>query len=217
MRLFGGGRPSLFELGSRGNAFRDEGHWRISPQRTLLGLVVITCAMVVFTSCATSDSTVTPTQTADIVNTITITPAPTATAMVISPTGTQRPTSTSTPMVVGSPAPDMPATKAASTTPLAVPSLLVATPAAVTHQAELFIEIFSPATRSTVAEAELHVNGRSSPDATVSVNDQLASMNISGEFEATLQLLVGPNLIEVIASDLGGTVRSQLLVIVYLP
>ena len=61
------------------------------------------------------------------------------------------------------------------------------------------------------------MKGTASPEATVSVNEQLVNLDALGEFETTrpLKLQEGPNLIEVIASDLAGEVRTKVLTIIY--
>ena len=68
-----------------------------------------------------------------------------------------------------------------------------------------------------VSDPEIPVTGRSSPDATVSVNGQLATIDESGNFETLLPLEEGPNLIEVIASDLAGDIRTNVLTVIYKP
>ena len=68
-----------------------------------------------------------------------------------------------------------------------------------------------------VDDSEIPVTGRSSPDATVSVNGQLATIDESGNFEALLPLGEGPNLMEVIASDLAGDMRTNVLTVIYQP
>ena len=61
------------------------------------------------------------------------------------------------------------------------------------------------------------VKGRSSPDATVSVNGILAGRGPEGEFAIELELEEGPNLIEVIATDLAGAQKEAILLVIYLP
>ena len=68
-----------------------------------------------------------------------------------------------------------------------------------------------------MSSEEIPVAGRSSPDATVSVNGVLADTDTLGNFEALLSLEEGPNLIEVIASDLAGDVRTTVLMVIYIP
>ena len=58
------------------------------------------------------------------------------------------------------------------------------------------------------------VSGTASPDATVSANGQLATMEPSGSFEASVPLVAGPNLIEVVASDLNGEISSRIMTVV---
>ena len=64
------------------------------------------------------------------------------------------------------------------------------------------------------------MEGRASPDATVSVNGQLLDPDISGQFRANQSipsLKEGPNLIEVIASDLAGEARSEVMTVIFTP
>ena len=81
----------------------------------------------------------------------------------------------------------------------------------------LLLQISSPVDNSVVSSEEIPVAGRSSPDATVSVNGVLADTDTLGSFEALLSLEEGPNLIEVIASDLAGDVRTTVLMVIYIP
>jgi hypothetical protein len=90
-------------------------------------------------------------------------------------------------------------------------------PTPTTLPAALSLEVSSPRDNSIVRSAEIPVTGQTSPDATVSVNGQLADVDSSGSFEALLALEEGPNLIEVIATDLAGDVRSQVWTVIYIP
>ena len=223
MRLFGRGRPDSFERSGREGFFSGSNPGTLNGGRVVLGLLAMFATFVTIISCTSSDPTITPTSVPDV--TVTTVPSPTATAPVTpttepSPSPTTAPIEpTSTPTVPQSPTPDAPATLAPTETPTAAPPTLTLTPTStpVPQPAELFLEVLSPANQSTVDEDVLKVTGRSTPDATASVNGQLAVMDISGSFEATLRLTEGPNLIEVIASDLTGEVRDQVLVVVYLP
>ena len=62
-----------------------------------------------------------------------------------------------------------------------------------------------------VSSQRVTVAGRASPDATVSVNGQLVELEPTGTFQVTVPLGEGPNLIEIIASDLAGNVEHDLL------
>ena len=79
----------------------------------------------------------------------------------------------------------------------------------------LTLQIFSPEDNTTVSSAVISAVGRASPDATVSVNGQLVELDPSGNFETALHLDEGPNLIEAIASDLAGDVRSSVLTVIF--
>ena len=93
------------------------------------------------------------------------------------------------------------------------------TPAAtpVPQTLELSLLVFSPEDNIVIEESQLEVTGRASPDATVSINGQVADMEDSGEFSASVSLMEGPNLLEVIASDLAGNLLFEVLTVVYIP
>ncbi len=62
------------------------------------------------------------------------------------------------------------------------------------------------------------MTGRTSPDATVSVNGLPVSMDSSGEFSSPpIDLTTGPNLIEIVASDLSGETRDMVLTVTLAP
>ena len=81
------------------------------------------------------------------------------------------------------------------------------------------MRVLSPDDNSLLSSAEISVTGRASPDATVSVNGQLVAIDLLGEFETMRPMLLeeGPNLIEVIASDLAGNVSEKVLTVIYDP
>ena len=81
----------------------------------------------------------------------------------------------------------------------------------VSYSQELLLDVSSPQDNNVVATQTVTVGGRSSPDATVSVNGHLALLDPTGQFNVSLPLTEGPNLIEVIASDLAGNVEERLL------
>jgi hypothetical protein len=150
--------------------------------------------------------TVAPTQTPE--PTPTSPPVPTATAV---PVATAIPVpATPAPTATTAPTPTTPATS----TPLPTP-----TPTPVPQPAELFVEVSEPRDNSVVGSAEVTVAGRSAPDATVSVNGQVADIDASGRFSSAepVTLMEGPNLIEVIASDLAGGIETMVLTVVYIP
>ena len=133
----------------------------------------------------------------------TLTPTPVATPTVvptIEPPATSMPTLGPTPTTIIVPIP--------SSTPAATP---------VPQTLELSLLVFSPEDNIVVEESQLEVTGRASPDATVSINGQVADMEDSGEFSASVSLMEGPNLLEVIASDLAGNLLFEVLTVVYIP
>ena len=77
--------------------------------------------------------------------------------------------------------------------------------------------VTEPADESIISTDKIEVAGTTVPGAVVSVNGNLASVNDGGKFTAMVVLEEGPNIIEVIASDLEGNQESRTLAIVYLP
>jgi hypothetical protein len=84
----------------------------------------------------------------------------------------------------------------------------------------LFLEISQPSDGAEVSTSPIAVSGMTLPEAvvSVSVNDDLeiADVDQSGSFSVTVNLEEGPNLVEVIASDAYGNVKSSSIVINYL-
>jgi Glucodextranase, domain B len=59
--------------------------------------------------------------------------------------------------------------------------------------------------------------GTTTPNAVVSVNGQLATVGAKGNFQLTLTLDEGPNVIEVVASDVNRNELSAILSVIYQP
>ena len=167
-------------------------------------LAALCVTLLLLVSCRGEDPTGTPFPTVEptVAPTIFIAPTPTSTP---SPTFTPIPP-TPTPSPTPSPTPTLAPTPTPAPTP--IPQSL-----------ELSLQVTSPEDNVVVKSAQLDVMGTTSPDATVSVNGQLATVDPSGEFgtAAPLHLLEGPNLIEVIASDLNGDVRAVVLTVIFIP
>ena len=112
-------------------------------------------------------------------------------------------------------------TPAATTVPVSTPTstpTLTPTPASQSALPEtLFLEIKEPANESIVNDTPLVVVGITVPDAVVSVDGQTAEVNARGQFVVLVSLEGGPNLIEVVASDLAGVQESVLLAVIYSP
>lgn len=79
------------------------------------------------------------------------------------------------------------------------------------------MEVSTPADDGLTDDADLEVVGRASPDATVSVNGLLTSRGPEGEFTLDLQLDEGPNLLEIIATDLTGRHQEIVRTVIYVP
>ena len=137
-------------------------------------------------------------------------PEPTATSVVEQPTAS--PTAT----------PTEPAATATSQAPTAeaptveAPVVSAPEPTFTPLPTELFLELASPQDESVVTTDSVTVSGVTTPDAVVSVNGEPVEVNALGEFSVAAVLIEGPNLIEVVASDLSSQKRAEIAVI-YLP
>ncbi len=83
--------------------------------------------------------------------------------------------------------------------------------------APLKLQVTSPADQTTVNAPQLVVTGVTAPGAVVSVNDALADVDAAGNFKANLTLDEGPNVIEVVASDIAGNQLNSTLLVIYEP
>lgn len=63
----------------------------------------------------------------------------------------------------------------------------------------------------------LSVRGKTSPDAVVTVGVNNVDVDENGSFTASVNLLEGVNVIEVLASDLTGSTKGQVLMVIYNP
>ena len=81
----------------------------------------------------------------------------------------------------------------------------------------LFLEITEPQDESVVSTEAVAVQGSTAADAVVSVNGAVVEVDAQGAFEAIVTLEEGPNLIEVVASDLTGAEESRDIVVIYFP
>ncbi len=86
-----------------------------------------------------------------------------------------------------------------------------------TPKPEFFLTVTEPADNSIINADKVEVRGRTTPGAVVSVNGELAEVDEEGNFTMIVVLEEGPNIIEVIASDLEGNQESCVLVIIYVP
>ncbi|MBN4064496.1 hypothetical protein JYU04_02025 [Dehalococcoides mccartyi] len=70
---------------------------------------------------------------------------------------------------------------------------------------------------SIVRSDTVLLRGQTSADAIVSVNDVIVEVQGDGTFELTLVLEPGPNFVDVVASNLDGSVISSSLAIISIP
>ena len=85
------------------------------------------------------------------------------------------------------------------------------------EKSSLFLTVAQPINESTINTDKVEVIGTTVPGAVVSVNGDVAEVDGGGNFAMMVVLEEGPNLIEVIASDLEGNQESYTLVIMYVP
>ena len=69
---------------------------------------------------------------------------------------------------------------------------------------QLFLDISEPAPESIVSTSPVIVQGKTTPDALVSVNGETAEVDAQGRFSVPVFVDLGPNLVEVVAKRPGG-------------
>ena len=77
--------------------------------------------------------------------------------------------------------------------------------------------VTEPEDQSIVSEAVVRLSGRTGPEAFTSVNGVSVSVDELGFFSTTVTLEPGPNIIDVVATDLDGKVLSTVLALIYRP
>ena len=80
-----------------------------------------------------------------------------------------------------------------------------------------FLTVTHPVNESITSVDKVEVTGITVPSTVVSVNGNVADVDEGGNFTMMVVLEEGPNIIEVIASDLEGNEESRTLVIIYVP
>ena len=68
----------------------------------------------------------------------------------------------------------------------------------------LWVTILSPQENSTVNTAQITLVGQAAPGTVITFNDEIVVVDQTGEFSVMLSLTEGPNLIEIVASDMEG-------------
>ena len=139
--------------------------------------------------------------------------SPVSGATATSPAASPIPTPTRTP-APGTPGPAQALSTLTprSVLPTATPRPVVTDPV-VTVSTELTLDVFGIGDETIVKGSSIIVAGRTRADAVLSINGVIIPMDDQGRFEVTVALNMGPNLIEVVASDLNGNQKSRILLV----
>ena len=170
--------------------------------RPRYAIVLPTPTIVVVPVKATPLSTVLPEPTA--------TPQPLATPVPLTPTPIPIPTiaPTPTPISVSTPVPTI------------VPTVETEVPIGSTPNSGTFnlsLDFDGIGNESVVRSDRVLLHGVTSADATVSVNGVILEVQSDGTFELTLPLEPGPNIVDIVASDLEGNSINSSLAIISIP
>ena len=140
----------------------------------------------------------------------TATPQPLATPVPLTPTPIPIPTiaPTPTPISVSTPVPTI------------VPTVETEVPIGSTPNSGTFnlsLDFDGIGNESVVRSDRVLLHGVTSADATVSVNGVILEVQSDGTFELTLPLEPGPNIVDIVASDLEGNSINSSLAIISIP
>ena len=87
----------------------------------------------------------------------------------------------------------------------------------VIYTAALPLTVSEPINDSLVTSQTVTVRGATNADAVISVNGEIVSVDASGGFSKPVTLELGPNLIEVLASDFYGNSATLTIIVIYSP
>jgi hypothetical protein len=110
------------------------------------------------------------------------------------------------------PAPAQPPTRN-STTPIQFP-VKSAEPTQVTA---VLLSVDEPADNSVVTVSPVRVSGRTSPDAELTIDDQVIGVDDQGSFAAMVDLEEGPNAIDLVVMGVSGAEVRRTLMLMYVP
>jgi hypothetical protein len=88
---------------------------------------------------------------------------------------------------------------------------------AVVYAAALPLTVIEPLNESVVMSQPVMVRGTTNADAAVSVNGNMVPVDASGNFSTEVSPDVGPNFIEVVASDFRGNSSAVTIAVIYSP
>ena len=83
--------------------------------------------------------------------------------------------------------------------------------------APVTLSALTPQDETITASAVISVTGQTSPGAVVSVDGNLVDVDTEGRFQTMVELEEGPNIIEIVASDLVGNEHSAVIRVIYEP
>ena len=174
--------------------------FRVGCLALMLPLVLLAAA-----GCVESRARRTPVPPTATATVTTVPPLPTATPTSV-PSATPEPTATARPTAVPT------LTPVPTSTPAPTPT---STPRSGTFNLSLDFEGIGDET--VVRSETVLLRGRTAVDAVISVNGVIVEVQSDGTFELTLALDPGPNLVEIVASDLDGNSVSSSLAIISIP
>jgi hypothetical protein len=107
-------------------------------------------------------------------------------------------------------------------TPLSVTAAITRTPTLPATKptlalAPVTLSSLAPQDETITASVVISVTGQTSHAAVVSVNGNLVDVDTEGRFQTTVELEEGPNIIEIVASDLVGNEHSAVIRVIYEP
>jgi hypothetical protein len=85
------------------------------------------------------------------------------------------------------------------------------------QQGNLNIQLYSPQDEEVFNVSEIEVSGKAPVETVISINDQIVVVSASGDFSVPVSLEEGPNIIELVASDIEGNELDIVLTVVYEP
>jgi hypothetical protein len=85
------------------------------------------------------------------------------------------------------------------------------------QQGALRIQLFSPQDEEVFDVPQIEVSGKAPVGTVISINDQIIVVSGNGDFSVPVLLEEGPNVIELVASDLDGNELDIMLTVVYEP
>lgn len=120
--------------------------------------------------------------------------------------------------ITGTTLPDAPTRSAAPGQEASPIPVTLATGAPLTASSgSLWLQIISPLDEAVVNASQIEIVGMAPPDTVISINDEFLLVGPEEQFTLTVSLEEGPNLFEILASNLQGDEIFLMLTVVYEP